>query len=59
MLLFLYILHTCIVNWFKKDSTYTKVALRVRTNSNKGATYGCWSPDSSKKYPHVVGSEKS
>ncbi len=49
--------HTCIVNWFKKDSTYTKAALRVRTNSNKGATYGTWSPDSSKAYSHIVGSD--
>lgn len=46
--------HTCIRNTFNKNKKST-VRLRVRTNSNKGETYGCWSPDSSKKYSRVVG----
>ena len=49
--------HTSIRNWYKKTRRVTTVRLRVRTNSNKGATYGTWSPDSSKAYSHIVGSD--
>ena len=49
--------HTSIRNWYKKTKRVTTVRLRVRTNSNKGATYGTWSPDSSKAYSHIVGSD--
>lgn len=49
-----YLVHTNIRNTFNANK-YKYAVLRVRDNTNKGSTGGSWSPDSSKKYNHIVG----